>query len=159
MKSKEISDELIKVLKEGKFKFLRINFPNGDMVGHTGVLDAAVESVKALDIALGKIIKVIDEIGGTVIITADHGNCEQMYAVDKQTGKAIQGAGGGFEPLTSHTLNPVPFIIHGPDTDKYELNTDVKDPGLGNIAATIFNLLGYEKPEDYLDSIIKISNQ
>jgi len=157
MKSKEIADELIKVLKEGKFKFLRVNFPNGDMVGHTGVLDAAVKSVKALDIALGRIIEVIDELGGTVIITADHGNCEQMYAVDKKTGTPVQGAGGGFEPLTSHTLNPVPFIIHGPDTDKYELDNDAKEPGLGNIAATIFNLLGFEKPDGYLDSLIKIS--
>ncbi len=156
MKAKEIADELIKVLKEEKFKFLRVNFPNGDMVGHTGNLDATVESVKALDVALGRVLKVMDELGGTVVITADHGNCEQMFAVDKKTGKTVQGAGGGFEPLTSHTLNPVPFIIHGPDTDKFELNNGKEDIGLGNIAATIFNLLGYEKPEDYLDSIIKV---
>jgi len=156
MKAKEIADELIKVLKNGNFKFLRVNFPNGDMVGHTGVLDAAVEAVKALDIALGRIIEVIDELGGTIVITADHGNCEQMYAVDKKTGNPVQGAGGTFEPLTSHTLNPVPFIIHGADTDKYELNKELKDPGLGNIAATILNLLGYKKPEDYLPSIIKV---
>jgi len=126
------------------------------MVGHTGSLPAAIEAVKTVDEVVGKLVSLIDELGGTIILTADHGNCEQMIAIDKKTDTPIMGPGGKYKPMTSHTLNPVPFIIHGPDTDKYELNKELKDPGLGNIAATILNVLGYEKPEDYLPSIIKV---
>jgi len=156
MKAREITAETIQTLQSGKYKFLRLNFPNGDMVGHTGSLPAAVEAVKAVDEAVGSLVSVIDKLGGTVIITADHGNCEQMVEVDKKTGKPVQGAGGGYKPMTSHTLNPVPFLIHGPDTDRYEINDKLKEPGLGNVAATILTLLGYEKPDDYLESIIRI---
>ena len=156
MKAREVTTETIKALRSGKYKFLRLNFPNGDMVGHTGSLPAAVEAVKAVDEAVGSLVSVIDEIGGTVIITADHGNCEQMIEVDKKTGKPVRGAGEEYKPMTSHTLNPVPFIIHGPDTDRYEINDKLKEPGLGNVAATILTLLGYEKPDDYLESIIKV---
>ena len=156
MKAKEITQELEKALTSGKYKFLRVNFANGDMVGHTGSLDAAVEAVRALDEAVGHLVAIIDELEGTVIITADHGNCEQMYAVNKKTGKAVQGAGGNFDKMTSHTLNPVPFMMRSPDVGKFELNDKVKDPGLGNIASTILMLLGFNKPDDYLDSIIRV---
>jgi 2,3-bisphosphoglycerate-independent phosphoglycerate mutase len=156
MKSHEIATKAIDALRSGQYKFLRLNFANGDMVGHTGSLPAAVEAVKAVDEALGSLIAAIDDMGGTLIITADHGNCEQMIEVDKKTGKPVRGAGGTYKPVTSHTLNPVPFIIHGPDTDRYELNQDIREPGLGNVAATILTLLGFEKPEDYLDSIITV---
>ncbi|NLF40613.1 2,3-bisphosphoglycerate-independent phosphoglycerate mutase, partial [bacterium] len=156
MKAPEVEAELEHAITSGRYKFLRVNFANGDMVGHTGSLPAAVEAVKAVDAALGKLLEVIDRAGGTAVITADHGNCEQMIAVDKKTGKPVQSAGGGFEPLTSHTLNPVPFIVHGPDTGRYELNAEVKMPGLGNIAATLLALLGFTKPDEYLDSIIVV---
>ncbi len=156
MKAKEITQELEKALTSGKYKFLRVNFANGDMVGHTGSLDAAVEAVRALDEAVGHLVAIIDELEGTVIITADHGNCEQMYAVNKKTGEAVQGAGGNFDKMTSHTLNPVPFMMRSPDIGKFELNDKVKDPGLGNIASTILMLLGFNKPDDYLDSIIRV---
>ncbi len=156
MKAREIADAMVKALQSKKYKFLRLNFANGDMVGHTGSLPAAVEAVNAVDAALATVLKAVDELGGTLVVTADHGNCEQMYAVDKKTGKAIMGAGGMFEPLTSHTLNPVPFIVHGPDTARYALSSAAKEAGLGNIAATLLNLLGYEKPADYLDSLVTI---
>lgn len=157
MKAKEIAKRAIEMLESGKYKFLRLNFANGDMVGHTGSLSAAVEAVSAVDEALGRLIAAIDTCGGTIIVTADHGNCEQMIEVDKKTGKPVQGAGGEFKPMTSHTLNPVPFIIHGPDSARYEINQKVKEPGLANVAATILMLLGYEKPDDYLDSIITVT--
>jgi len=156
MKAREVAAALVKAMTSGSYKFLRVNFANGDMVGHTGSLPAATEAVKVVDESLCLLLKTIDRLGGTIVVTADHGNCEQMYAVDKKTGKPVQGAGGVFEPLTSHTLNPVPFVIHGPDTARYTLNTAVKEPGLGNIAATLLNLLGYEKPADYLESLITI---
>jgi len=154
MKAREIAECAVEVLKSGSYKFIRLNFANGDMVGHTGSLPAAVKAVNAVDEALGVLMAAADEVGGTVIITADHGNCEQMFEVDKKTGNPVEGAGGNYKPMTSHTLNPVPFIIHGPDTDRYAINTTVAEPGLGNVASTILMLLGFEKPDEYLASII-----
>lgn len=156
MKATEITDAVIAALNEKKYRFIRVNYPNGDMVGHTGSLPAAITAMKALDNAIGRLVEAVDKVGGTLIITADHGNCEQMIAIDKSTGKPALGAGGEWKPLTSHTLNPVPFVIHGPDTDKYALNTEVKDPGLANIAATLLLLLGYRKPDEYCDALITV---
>lgn len=156
MKAREIAAETEKALRCGKYKFLRLNFANGDMVGHTGSLRAAVEAVKVVDEMTGLLVSVIEELGGTVVISADHGNCEQMVAVDKKTGKPVSGPGGDYKPMTSHTLNAVPFIIRGPDTGRYELDGRVKEPGLGNIAATLLTLLGFEKPHDYLESLITV---
>jgi len=158
MKAREIAEAAVEALRSGKYRFLRLNFPNGDMVGHTGSLAAAVTAVKAVDDALGKLIEAVDETGGTLIVTADHGNCEQMIEVDKKTGKPVTGSGGGFKATTSHSLNPVPFVIHGPDTARYEVNEGVTDPGLGNVAATILRLLGLEKPEDYLDPLVTVKD-
>ncbi len=156
MKADEIASQVIAAMRSGRHRFLRLNFPNGDMVGHTGSLPATVEAIKAVDLALKKIIEAADSMGGTVIITADHGNCEQMIAVDEKTGKPLMGPGGIYKPQTSHTLNPVPFIIHGPETYRYEINK-IANPGLGNIASTILMLLGYERPADYLEPLISIT--
>ncbi len=157
MKAREIADRTVEALQSGKYRFLRLNFPNGDMVGHTGSLPAAVTAVKAVDEALGRLIRAVDETGGTLIVTADHGNCEQMIESNPKTGVPVTGAGGEFKPMTSHTLNPVPFIVHGPDTGRYGINESVREPGLGNVAATILLLLGFVKPQDYLDPLIKIA--
>lgn len=154
MKAKEIADRAIEALRSSRYRFLRINFPNGDMVGHTGSLPAAVEAVKAVDDALGRIIAATDELGATVIVTADHGNCEQMIAVDSKTGEPQQGPGGAYKVMTSHSLNPVPFIIHGPQAERFNINKKATNPGLANIASTILTLLGLEKPPEYLDSLI-----
>ncbi|MBW2599692.1 MAG: 2,3-bisphosphoglycerate-independent phosphoglycerate mutase, partial [Deltaproteobacteria bacterium] len=155
MKADAIASQTISAMQSGRYRFLRLNFPNGDMVGHTGSLPAAVKAVEAVDRAVGRLIEAADRLGGTVIITADHGNCEQMTAVDEKTGRPVMGAGGEYKPQTSHTLNPVPFIIHGPDTGRYELSR-IPDPGLANIASTIFLLLGYERPDDYLEPLIRV---
>jgi len=155
MKADEIASRAIEALQSGAYRFLRLNFPNGDMVGHTGSLPAAVEAMKAVDRAVGRIIEAADALGATVIITADHGNCEQMIAVNEKTGRAVMGPGGEYQPQTSHTLNPVPFIIHGPDTGRYE-PSEIEDPGLANIASTILLLLGYERPDDYLEPLIMV---
>jgi len=156
MKAREIADTLEQALRSGRYWFLRVNFANGDMVGHTGSLPAAIQAVQAVDAAVARLAEVIDELGGTLILTADHGNCEQMIAVEKNTGKPVAGPGGTYKPLTSHTLNPVPFVVHGAHTGSFELNRDIPEPGLGNIAATLLMLLGYEKPADYLDSLLKL---
>ncbi len=157
MKAPEIAETLEQALRSGRYKFLRVNFANGDMVGHTGSLPAAIQAVQAVDAAVGRLVSVVDELGGTLILTADHGNCEQMIAVEKQSGKPIMGPGGAYKPLTSHTLNPVPFVVHGAGSGCFELNKAVAEPGLGNIAATLLMLLGYEKPEDYCDSLLTLT--
>jgi 2,3-bisphosphoglycerate-independent phosphoglycerate mutase len=148
MKAYEITEKTSELLQSNKYKFGRINFPNGDMVGHTGNFDAAVIAVETTDECVGKLLKVIDETKGIALITADHGNSEEMYTEKN----------GVKTPKTSHTLNPVPFIIYDPQyNNEYEMAT-VKNPGLSNIAATILNLLGYEKVEDYEESLIKFNN-
>jgi 2,3-bisphosphoglycerate-independent phosphoglycerate mutase len=148
MKAYEITEKTSELLQSNKYKFGRINFPNGDMVGHTGNFDAAVIAVETTDECVGNLLKVIDETKGIALITADHGNSEEMYTEKN----------GVKTPKTSHTLNPVPFIIYDPQyNNEYEM-AKVKNPGLSNIAATILNLLGYEKVEDYEESLIKFNN-
>ena len=152
MKAREITDRLLEELKTGKYRFARVNFANGDMVGHTGVFDAAVIGVEAVDEALGRILPVIQEMGGIALITADHGNSDEMYELDKEGNPKTEN--GRIKPRTSHTLNPVPFIIYDPHGyNDYEL-ADVENPGLSNIAATCLELLGFEPPDNYDPSLI-----
>jgi 2,3-bisphosphoglycerate-independent phosphoglycerate mutase len=146
MKAYEITEQTIELLRTGKYKFGRLNFANGDMVGHTGIVDAAITAVETVDECVGKLLKVVEELDGVAIITADHGNADEMFTVKK----------GVKSPKTSHTLNPVPFIIYDPQFNGEYKMADVKDAGLANVAATILNLLGYEKVEDYNDSLIKV---
>ncbi|MBQ7161104.1 MAG: 2,3-bisphosphoglycerate-independent phosphoglycerate mutase [Clostridia bacterium] len=155
MKCAEITDKVIEMLRSGEYKYIRCNFPNGDMVGHTGSLDATRISMEALDLQLARILPVVDEVKGAAIITADHGNADEMYEVDKKTGEIKLGKNGKPKAKTSHTLNPVPCFIYDNFTaDKY----DVVDGsyGLSDIAATTVNLLGYEAPEMWDPSIIKV---
>ncbi len=156
MKCAEITDALIDELRSGKYKCLRVNFPNGDMVGHTGSLAATRCSMEALDLQLGRILPVIDELGGVAVITADHGNADEMFEMDK-SGQPKVGKDGKMKSKTSHTLNPVPCIIY--DNTDAKAHYDVKlngSYGLSNVAATVVNLLGYEAPEMWDDSIISV---
>ena len=156
MKCAEITDELIKALREGKYTYYRVNFPNGDMVGHTGSLAATRCSMEALDLQLARILKVVDELGGVALITADHGNADEMYEMDKKTGAPKADKNGKFKAKTSHTLNPVPCIIYDNVTShKYKMKKDEGNFGLSNVAATMVNLLGYEAPSMWDESIIK----
>lgn len=146
MKADEITDKTIELLKTGKYQFGRINYPNGDMVGHTGVMDAVIKSVEAVDDGLAKLLPVIDEIGGIALITADHGNADEMFTEKN----------GVRTPKTSHTLNPVPFVIYDPNFNGEYKMAEIDTPGLTNIAGTILNLLGYENVEDYDQSLIEL---
>ena len=146
MKAKEITDTAIDLLKSGNYKFGRLNFPNGDMVGHTGNMQAAIAAVETVDKYLGELLAVVKELKGIAVVTADHGNADQMFTIDKKGAKSVK---------TAHSLNPVPFII---DDSLYRGEyrmADIKEKGLSNIAATLLNLLGYEKPEDYDPSLIE----
>ncbi|MBE6671396.1 MAG: 2,3-bisphosphoglycerate-independent phosphoglycerate mutase [Ruminococcaceae bacterium] len=154
MKCAEITDRLIEALESKKYKVLRVNFPNGDMVGHTGNFHATKISLEALDLCLKRILTVLDSVGGTAIITADHGNSDEMYEMDK-AGNAKTNKDGSLKSKTSHTLNPVPMIIYD---NNYANAYTVKEGnfGLSNVAATVVNLLGYEKPEAWDESVIEL---
>jgi len=145
MKAREITEETIKLLRSGEYAMGRINFPNGDMVGHTGDLKATVDAMQVLDDCLEQLVNVIDEIGGVLIFTADHGNADIMYT---------EGKDGEIIPKTSHTLSPVPFIIHDASSDTAYGMADMPDAGLANVAATVFHLMGLTPPEDYEPSLI-----
>ena len=157
MKCAEITDKLIECLKSGEYKYLRVNFPNGDMVGHTGSFAATQCSMEALDLQLARILAVVDELGGAALITADHGNADEMYEIDKKTGAPKANKDGSFKAKTSHTLNPVPFIIYDNFTaDKYTVKLGRDDFGLSAVAATTVNMLGYEAPEIWDESMIEL---
>ena len=157
MKCAEITDKLIECMRSGKYKCLRVNFPNGDMVGHTGSFLATECSMEALDLQLARILKVVDELHGVALITADHGNADEMYEVDKKTGAPKAGKDGSFKAKTSHTLNPVPFIVYDNFTaDKYSVKLGRNDLGLSSVAATTVNLLGYEAPDIWDESLVEL---
>jgi len=154
MKCAEITDKLIEMIRSKKYKYIRVNFPNGDMVGHTGNFLATEVSVEALDLQLARILEVIDEVGAIAIITADHGNADEMYETDKSG--ALKLVGGKPKAKTSHTLNRVPFIIYdNVHSDNYTLKEDKGEFGLANVAATVVNLMGYEAPEMWCESMIE----
>ncbi len=157
MKCAEITDKLIECLESGKYKYLRVNFPNGDMVGHTGSFLATECSMEALDLQLARLLKVVDKLEGAALITADHGNADEMYEIDKKTGAPKAGKDDSFKAKTSHTLNPVPFIIYDNFTaDKYTVKADEGKFGLSNVAATTVNMLGFEAPEIWDESMIEV---
>ena len=147
MKAYEITEKTIELLKSGKYKFGRLNFPNGDMVGHTGVVDAIIASVEAVDVCVSRLIKVVQELNGVVVILADHGNADEMFVV--KDGKRIV--------KTAHSLNPVPFIIVDSGYKKEYTMADLKNRGLSDVAATLLNLLGFEKPSEYDPSLVTFS--
>jgi len=157
MKCAEITDKLIECLESGKYKYLRVNFPNGDMVGHTGSFLATQISVEALDLQLARILAVVDKLHGAALITADHGNADEMYEIDKKTGAPKTNKDGSYKAKTSHTLNPVPcYIYDNYSADKYEVKADEGKFGLSNVAATMVNLMGYEAPAAWDESVIKV---
>ena len=157
MKCAEITDKLIECLESGKYKYLRVNFPNGDMVGHTGSLAATRCSMEALDLQLARLLPVIDRLGGVALLTADHGNADEMYETDKQ-GQPKVGKDGSYKAKTSHTLNRVPCIIYDNTEAKnaYTVKADNGEFGLSSVAATMVNLMGFEAPEMWDNSIIEV---
>jgi len=154
MKCAEITDRLIEALESGKYRYLRVNFPNGDMVGHTGNFLATECSMEALDLQLARILAVVEKLGGVAVLTADHGNADEMYETDK-AGNLKLDKNGNPKAKTSHTLRPVPCIFY--DASEAKGTYTVKDGqfGLSNVAATMVNLLGYEAPSMWDESIIR----
>lgn len=142
MKSAEITDDLIAAIESEKYDFIRCNFPNGDMVGHTGNIDAVITSVEAVDLALARLLKVVDKYNITLIVTADHGNADEMLEKNKK---------GELQVRTAHSLNQVPFIIYDNNT-VYKIKEGAF--GLANVAPTIAAIFGLETPACWEESMI-----
>ena len=130
MSAIEVTDKVVEAILSKKYDFIILNYANGDMVGHTGVMEAAVKAVETVDTCVGRFVDAIKQVGGTVCITADHGNAEKM--LDEETKEAF----------TAHTTNPVPFIVV---SDKVK---EVKDGALCDIAPTLLKLAGLEVPAE-----------
>jgi 2,3-bisphosphoglycerate-independent phosphoglycerate mutase len=156
MKAAEIADAMIAALKSRAYKTLRCNFANGDMVGHTGNFRAATMSIEAVDLELARILPVIDAMGGVALITADHGNADEMYELDKKTGEPAKNKDGSFKAKTAHTLNPVPLILYDNVTGGKLGLKQTATAGLSNIAATVANLVGFEKHAAWDESLLEI---
>lgn len=146
MKAVEITEEVLKAIDSEQFDHIRINYPNGDMVGHTGDYQATVESMETTDVQLGRVLEAVKKHNGILIVLADHGNADKMWSVEKDGTKT---------PHTAHTLAPVPFIIYDPNYNNEYTLAEVAEPaGLANVAATLCNLCGYEAPKEYNESLI-----
>ena len=141
MKSKEITEKLVAAMASGKFQFLRCNYPNGDMVGHTGVMEAVVYAMECVDAGLKAILEAADKYGYRVLITADHGNADQMTETKK----------GKTSVRTAHSLNPVPFIIYDPE-GTYVIKEG--NFGLANVAPTVVKMMGLQAPACWEESLI-----
>ncbi|HIS59143.1 MAG TPA: 2,3-bisphosphoglycerate-independent phosphoglycerate mutase [Candidatus Faecousia faecipullorum] len=141
MKSKEITEKMVENMASGKFQFLRCNYPNGDMVGHTGVMDAVVYAMECVDKGLAAILEAADKYGYIVLITADHGNADQMTETKK----------GKTSVRTAHSLNPVPFIIYDKD---HKWTVKEGNFGLANVAPTIVKMMGLTAPDCWEESMV-----
>lgn len=156
MKAREITDVTVDRMRRGTFDFGRINYANGDMVGHTGDLNAAIKAMEAVDAEVARLLVAAEQTGTTLLITADHGNADEMYDAKE---KDFPGWENGFKdkrpkPKTAHTLAPVPCAIIGPATKGFRL-ADKEPKSLANIAATVIDLLGLPKKKEYLPSLLE----
>ncbi|MBU4263525.1 MAG: 2,3-bisphosphoglycerate-independent phosphoglycerate mutase [Proteobacteria bacterium] len=149
MKAAEITDQVIEAIHSGRYKFIRLNYANGDMVGHTGITSAIRIAVATVDMCLGRLLKAVRQEKGVMVITADHGNADCMWTEKK----------GVRSPMVAHTINPVPFIIKDFSGKNGFSLAGVEKAGLSNIAATLCNLLGFEAPADYDPSLITLGKR
>ena len=129
MSAIEVTDKVVEAIESKKYDTIILNYANPDMVGHTGVLEAAIKAIETIDECVGRVVKAVEDVNGVLLITADHGNSEQM--IDYATG----------EPHTAHTTNPVPLILVGKDAK-------LKEGRLADLAPTMLDILGIEKPEE-----------
>jgi 2,3-bisphosphoglycerate-independent phosphoglycerate mutase len=153
MKTAEVADAMISAVKSGRFRFLRCNLAAGDMVGHTGVLEAAVIAMQSVDLAIGRILPAVLEARGTLVVTADHGNLDDMAERNKG-GHPLRDPSGRVRPRTSHTLNPVPFLVQDFGGRTLALPDGLPGAGLANVAATLLELLGFEAPDGFEPSLL-----
>ncbi len=155
MHSDDLTDQLAEKILGGKFQSCLINYPNGDIVGHEAQMESSIVAVEAVDIAVGRLMQAVDKAGGVLLLTADHGCIEENYYLDKDGNPIVKD--GQIERKTSHTTNPVPFIIYDntENRDKYTLKTG--DFGLANVAATVAMLQGLEPLPEWQESLIELN--
>ncbi len=146
MKAAEVTDAVLDAIRGGKYKFIRMNFANGDMVGHTGIAPAVRIAVEAVDLCLARIMPAVEAAHGLLVVTADHGNADLLFTENK----------GKREPHVAHTLNPVPFIIKDYSGANALHACDAPAPGLSNVAATLVRLLGFEAPDHFDPALVRI---
>lgn len=146
MKAAEITDHVVEAVRSGKYKFIRLNYANGDMVGHTGVEAATRIAVETLDLCLGRLLSAVEKAGGVALITADHGNADCMWTKKNDVRS----------PMVAHTRNRVPFIVKDYSGRNSFSLTGLEKRGLSNVAATICTVLGYQPPAEYDPSLIKL---
>ena len=156
MKSAETADAVIEAVRSGKYQFIRTNLAGGDMVGHTGNLRAAEIAVESVDLAVGRIRRAVEAVDGTLIVTADHGNADEMVERAKDGEPSLDDAGAP-RWRTSHSLNPVPCLISPAQPGAWRLRDGLNHAGLANMAATIVEMLGYEVPAEYELSLVQPS--
>ncbi|MDR0966614.1 MAG: 2,3-bisphosphoglycerate-independent phosphoglycerate mutase [Myxococcales bacterium] len=154
MKAAEITDCVVQGIESGDYDFIRCNFPNGDMVGHTGNFQAARISVEVVDLCLARVEAAVKQVGGVLIVTADHGNADDMY--EREKSGAVSEENGVKKMKTAHSLNPVPCVIYDPES-KGEYSAEMRSGlGISSIAATVLELLGFTPPEDYDPSVLNL---
>ncbi len=154
MKAAEITDEVCKAVESGEYDFVRLNYPNGDMVGHTGVYQAVQVAMGAVDIGLERVYESVRKAGGVLVVSADHGNADDMYEHEKG-GAVKRDKKGVIKRKTSHSLNPVPCFVYDPESKgEYEAKL-VEGLGISSLAATCVELLGFVAPSDYDKSVLK----
>jgi len=150
MKAAEITDAVVEAIASGDFDHVRLNYANGDMVGHTGALDATRVAVEVVDLCLGRLVDAVREADGLLLVTADHGNADQMWMRNKSGGVACDEEGVPV-PRTSHSLNQVPFVVYDP---RGLLKVREGDHGLAAVGTTVLELCGLAAPEDYLPGLV-----
>ncbi|KAK8556525.1 hypothetical protein V6N12_002924 [Hibiscus sabdariffa] len=156
MKALEIGKKARDAILSHKFDQVRVNIPNGDMVGHTGDIPATVVGWEAADEAVKVILDAIEQVGGIYVVTADHSNAEDMVKRNK-SGEPLYDKNGELQILTSHTCLPVPIAIGGPElAPGVRFRNDVPDGGLANVAATVMNLHGFVAPDGYEPTLIEV---
>jgi 2,3-bisphosphoglycerate-independent phosphoglycerate mutase len=154
MKAAEITDRIVSELQSGRWRHARLNYANGDMVGHTGRLDASIVAVEAVDLQIGRLIRTVGALEGALIVTADHGNCDEMYELDGDGAPKLDGEGRP-SPRTAHSLNRVPFYIYAPRARGLRVSARVATPTLADFPATALYLMGYAAPADYAPSLVE----
>ncbi len=157
MKAAEITDRLTAEIRSGRHRLARVNYANGDMVGHTGSFDATVLAVESVDLQLARLVQAVEEAEGILVVTADHGNADEMYQHGKD-GRVARHRDTGLPMIrTSHSLNPVPLIIHDPHRgDRYQLDPDrLQTAGIASVTATVLELMGFVPPDDLEPSLLR----
>ena len=152
-----ITEQACVAIESGEYDHIRINIANGDMVGHTGVLNATIAAVEHVDSCVGRLIEATRTVGGVLLLTADHGNADQMFSLNKKTGAYAEDSEGQRSPHTSHSLNPVPVWLYDA-ADTHALKADsgpTVTGGIAQIGGTILHLFGIPRPTEYLPSLLQ----